>query len=141
MAAFRIGQVATLTGASVETIRFYEHERLIPEPPRSRSGYRQYPDETVRRVRFIRRAKQLGFTLGEVREFLELRNEPGTVCEDVKTRVLGKIGEIDRKAADLARIRAVLVDLADRCEPTADLDVCPVLEALDDGEDRVDDEN
>lgn len=140
MPAFRIGQVAKHAGVTVETIRFYESQALIPEPPRSESGYRQYTSETIQRVRFIQRAKELGFSLKDIHALLTLRNKPNTTCAGVKAQALKKITEVDEKMLDLTRIRRALTDLVDQCDAEADLSECPILDALDDKDDRVNDE-
>lgn len=140
MSTVRIGQVAKHAGVTVETIRFYESQALIPEPPRSESGYREYTPETIQRVRFIQRAKVLGFSLKDIRALLTLRNEPSTRCADVKARALKKITEVDKKILDLTRIRRVLIDLVEQCDAEADLSECPILDALEDQDDRVQDE-
>lgn len=75
---FTIGKVARMSGVGIETIRFYEREGLIPEPPRRDSGYRQYPPATIERVHFVKRAKDLGFTLAEIKELLNLSVNQGT---------------------------------------------------------------
>jgi MerR family mercuric resistance operon transcriptional regulator len=140
MSAIRIGQVAKHAGVTVETIRFYESQALIPEPPRSESGYRQYTSETIQRVRFIQRAKELGFSLKDIHALLTLRNKPSTTCAGVKAQALKKITEVDEKMLDLTRIRRALTDLVDQCDAEADLSECPILDALDDKDDRVNDE-
>ncbi len=81
--AFTIGEVAKRSGLGLETIRFYERKGLIEEPPRTDSGYRQFPEDVVARIRFIRRAKELGFKLSEISELLSLRVDPDTTCADV----------------------------------------------------------
>ena len=109
-----IGEVAKEAGVGVETVRFYEREGLVPEPGRRPSGYRQYPPDTVRRIRFVQRAKELGFTLREIREL-----------------AVAKLTDVDRKLGELARMRAALASLAASCTgegPTAE---CPLLDALD----------
>jgi len=134
MKAMTIGEVAKAAEIGVETVRFYEREGLIAEPARKRSGYRQYPPETVRRLRFIRRAKELGFTLAEIGELLELRVDPTKTCADVRTLARTKMADIEAKMLDLARIQAALAELARTCRgkgPTSD---CPILDALDDQE-------
>jgi len=134
MEALTIGQLAKQAGVGVETIRFYEREGLLAEPERRRSGYRQYPREVVRRVRFIRHAKELGFTLKEIQELLDLRVDPRSSCADVRTRAASKIADIEERMASLERMKAALERLARRCcgrGPTAD---CPILEELDRGE-------
>jgi DNA-binding transcriptional MerR regulator len=84
-----IGQVAKGAGVGVETVRFYEREGLVPAPKRRPSGYRQYPADTVRRIRFVQAAKDLGFTLKEIRELLSLRVAAGKSCADVRVTVHG----------------------------------------------------
>lgn len=139
MQALTIGEVAKAAHVGVETVRFYEREGLIAEPPRRQSGYREYPPETVRRLRFIRRAKELGFTLKEIGELLNLRVDPAKSCADVRALATAKVADIDAKMGDLARIQAALAKLARACRgkgPTSD---CPILDALDDQEERYDD--
>ena len=131
MSVFRIGQVAKQAGVSVEAIRFYESRALIPEAPRTASGYRQYSAGTVQRVRFIQRAKELGFSLQDIHTLLTLRNEPNTTCADIKAQALQKIADVDKKALDLARIRRALTNLVKQCVAEADLSECPILDALD----------
>ncbi len=127
----RVGQVARRAGVHVETIRFYERKGLLPEPRRTRSGYRVYTEETVHRLAFIRQAKALGFSLREIAELLSLKVEPGATCGMVRERVTRKIEEIDHKVRELRRMRAALQRLARACEggegPTGD---CPILDAL-----------
>lgn len=106
MKPYRTGQVAQRAGVRVDTVRFYERQGLIPEPPRTRSGYRQYPCETVDRLRFIQRAKTLGFMLEETRELLELRLNDGARSADVRRRAGAKLREIDRKIQDLRKMRS-----------------------------------
>jgi MerR family copper efflux transcriptional regulator len=127
-----IGALAEAAGVGVETIRFYEREGLLPEPLRSSSGYRLYDADAVRRVRFIRRAKALGFTLSETRELLELRVTDPLSCEDIAARARRKIAVIEDRIGELKRISGVLHELVQAC---ADRDVtgeCPILDALDD---------
>lgn len=135
-ASLTIGEVAKAAEVGTETIRFYEREGLIAEPPRRRSGYRQYPADTVRRVRFIRRAKDLGFTLKEIRELLQLRVDPSTTCAEVRAVARAKIADVDGKLAELQRIRGVLEVLAKRCRGEGPTSECPILDLLDDGGDR-----
>ena len=90
-----IGLVARRAGVGVETVRFYERQGLIEEPPRRPSGYREYDDEVVSRLGFIRRAKELGFTLKEIKELLSLRRDPSTPAADVKRRAEAKIADIE----------------------------------------------
>ncbi len=126
----RIGRVADLAGVGVETIRFYEREGLVPQPPRRPSGYRQYPPDTVDRIRFIKRAKELGFTLREIRELLHLRTSSGGRCEDVRRRAESKVVEIEGKIRDLEAMQRALESLIAACQRDAPVADCPILEAL-----------
>lgn len=130
-----VGQVAKHTGVSVETIRFYERRGLIPAPARSPAGYRQYPPDTPRRVRFIQRAKAVGFTLNDIGELLELRTRPGVTCADIRARAEVKLDEIDAKLAELNQMRRALGQLAERCSGKGGLSECPILDALEDNND------
>ena len=131
MAGLSIGQLAEAAEVAVDTIRFYEREGLIAEPPRLRSGYRQYPLETVRRVRFIRRAKELGFTLKEVSELLELRVDPDTSCAEVRGLAKAKLHDVRQRIAELQRIETVLDRLARVCRGRGPTSECPILDLLD----------
>lgn len=132
-----IGQVAQQAEIGVETVRFYEREGLIDNPSRRPSGYRQYEPDVVDRLRFIRRAKDLGFTLREIKELLELRLDPKSNCTDVKPRALAKINEIDSKIATLQRMKEALVKLTRACSGKGTISDCPILDALEDrGSDR-----
>ena len=126
-----IGTVARRAGVGVETIRFYERENLIEEPPRRESGYRQYPEETVIRLRFIGRAKELGFSLREIRELLSLRVDPDTSCQDVRRHAEAKIAQIEEKIRTLERMKDVLGRLTDACRDGTPSRGCPILEALE----------
>ena len=131
-----IGLVARRAGVGVETVRFYEREGLLEQPARTGSGYRQYADAVVTRLRFIRRAKELGFTLKEIRELLDLRAGPGTTPADLKRRTEAKVADIEGKILDLRRTRDVLLRLAQACPGRgSSLDGCPILAVLDREED------
>ena len=136
MKPLSIGQVAKQAGISVETIRYYEKQGLLAKPGRSASGYRQYAVQAVRRLRFIQRAKDLGFTLREVRELLALRAEPGVSCADVRKQAMDKISGIERKVRRLTQMRDALQTLADECDTKTPLSECPILEALQREEER-----
>ncbi|NOZ00558.1 MAG: MerR family DNA-binding protein [Deltaproteobacteria bacterium] len=130
MAALTIGQVARQSGVGVETLRFYERTGLIEEPPRRDSGYRQYPVDTVRRVRFIRRAKALGFTLKEISDLLSLRVDTDSTCADVRDRARSKILDIEERIRRLEGMRDALKQLAATCAKEGRTSECPILEAL-----------
>ena len=124
-----IGSIARRAGVGVETIRFYERRGLIARPPRpAAGGYRQYPDEAVARVRFIRQAQALGFSLAEIDELLGLRAADSDCAE---ARAAAKLDEVERKMAGLSRIRAALRDLVAACPGEGALDGCAILSALD----------
>ena len=130
MASLTIGQLAQRAGVGVETIRFYEREGLIAEPPRRPSGYRDYPLEAVIRIVFIRRAKNLGFSLKEISELLNLRVRPRRNCALVKRNADAKIADIDTKMAGLRRMRRALLELTKACEKRTPTTECPILASL-----------
>ncbi len=111
-----IGQLAKKAGVNIDTIRYYEKQGLIPEPSRRESGYRQYSQDSVKRILFIKRAKELGFSLKEISELLALRLDSNTKCGDVKKRADIKIAEIGGKVQTLHRLKAALVKLVKACE-------------------------
>lgn len=126
-----IGQVARTAGVGRETIRYYEREGLLEEPPRRASGYRQYPEHVVKRLHFIKRAQQLGFSLKEITELLTLRVGEHTSCEDVKYRTEAKLVEVERKLIELQRMRQALLHVAALCTGQGPASACPMLEALE----------
>lgn len=130
---FTIGKVARLGGVGVETVRFYEREGLIPEPPRRASGYRQYSPAMIDRIRFIRKAKALGFTLGEIKELLNLSVAPKMTCANVKRKALEKIKEVDAKIDHLKQIKKSLNRLMKQCRDNEPVSECPILENLESG--------
>ena len=131
MEKLTIGRLARLGGVNLETVRYYEREGLIPKPPRTRSGYRVFPDEAPRRLRFIKRAQELGFSLSEIRELLSLRMRPGTNRADIRARADAKIADVDEKIRALEGIKRALRTLTDRCDGCGPLLACPILETLD----------
>ena len=134
MQALTIGEIAKAADVGIETVRFYEREGLIPEPARRQSGYRQYPPDTVRRLRFIRRAKDLGFTLKEIGELLDLRVDPQRNCADVRELAKAKMADVEAKMLELARIQAALTDLVRTCRGKGPTSECPILDSLDEQE-------
>ncbi len=126
-----IGKLAGRAGVGVETLRFYERRGLLAEPDRRASGYRQYDEGVVARLRFIRRAKELGFTLKEVAELLDLQHDPEATRSDVRERVRAKVEDIEAKVRDLVRIKGVLLGLAETCHGHGPADDCPILRAID----------
>jgi MerR family copper efflux transcriptional regulator len=125
-----IGQLARRAGVGVETVRFYEREGLLEEPTRRPSGYRQYGEDVVARLRFIRRAKELGFTLKETAELLALRLDPQTTCAEVKQKAREKLDDIETKINDLQRIKQALLEVTASCPGRGPGSACPILDAL-----------
>ena len=131
MKPLTIGQVAKDSGVGVETIRFYEREGLIGKAARLPSGYRQYDPEVIRRIRFIQRGKDLGFSLREIGELLSLRLARRRACADVKTRATAKIADVESKIAALERMKSALMRLTEACAGRGSVSECPILDALD----------
>lgn len=131
MEIFSIGQVARFAGVGVETVRFYEREGLLEEPTRRASGYRQYSQEAVKHIRFIKRAKLLGFSLKEILELLTLRVDGQTSCEQVKERAAAKLAEVEQKMVELQRMRQALLQVTALCEEEGPKSRCPLLDALE----------
>ena len=131
MKTMTIGQLAERAGISVETVRFYERKGLIADPPRSRSGYRQYASENLDRVRFIRRAKEVGFTLKEIEELLGLRTETRSQCRSGEEAATRAMERIDRQVQGLLSMRTALASLVDACRSKTALGECPIIEALE----------
>ncbi len=126
-----IGRLAGTAGVGVETVRFYERRGLIPQPPKpSGTGFRVYPEETVHRIWFIRQAQEIGFSLREIDELLSLRADPSADCADVRERATMKREEVDRKMAQLERIRSALNELIAACPGRGALRTCTIMEAL-----------
>jgi MerR family mercuric resistance operon transcriptional regulator len=129
--SLRIGEVAKRAGVSVDTLRYYERRALLGEPRRLPSGYRLFGSDSVRRVRFIRRAQELGFSLAEIAELLALRVGPGTHCQDVQRAARRRLDEIELRLARLAAMRRVLHELLRACARRSRTEECPILAALD----------
>ncbi len=131
MTAMTIGRAAREAGVGVETIRFYERKGLIEQPWRPRdAGFRVYPEETVQRVRFIRQAQEIGFSLSEIDELLSLRADPSAGSSDVRERAIAKRNEVEHKIAHLERIHAALEELISACPGKGALRECSIMEAL-----------
>lgn len=133
MDSLSIGQVAEAAGVGVETVRFYQRQGLIAEPPREGTRRRRYPGETISRIRLIRGAQNLGFSLKEIEELMALRIAPGTSKGEIKARAQQKVEEIEEKMRDLQRMRDSLLKLIGSCEGTGTVEDCPILNAFDDG--------
>jgi len=131
MYGMTIGQVAKLASVGIETIRFYEREGLIDEPPRRESGYRHYPEDVVKRLLFIKRAKDLGFSLKEIADLLSLRVDPDSTCRDIKCRAEAKLADVDAKIKSLRLIKKALTQLAESCRGQGPTSECPILDSLE----------
>lgn len=132
MEALTIGKAAKAAGVGVETIRFYERQGLIEQPPRPPTGgFRTYTDEAVRRIRFIRQAQELGFSLRETGELLALRTDGAADAGAVRERALAKLEAVEDKIERLGQISAALRALLDACPGSGPLSACSVIEALD----------
>jgi MerR family transcriptional regulator, copper efflux regulator len=130
MSALRTAQVAQLAGVNVETLRFYERKGILTAPPRRASGYREYPPETVERVRFVKRGQELGFSLSEVQELLGLREQSGAKAVRVRRVAQAKLQEIEHKIRDLEAMRHSLSELLSACDGQKPIACCPIIESL-----------
>lgn len=128
----RIGDVAAKAGVNVETLRYYERRGIVRSPKRSSAGYREYPTDTVRLIRFIKRAQELGFTLDEIEDLIALRETPSKRRNKVRELAAAKLQAIDEKIARLNAMRDALSPLLEECACGAQTVMCPILEALDD---------
>lgn len=130
MDTLSIGELARQANVNIETIRYYERRGLISEPPRNKSGHRQYPIEAVKRTDFIKRCQTLGFSLKEIEEILELRITPDSTCADMKTRVYEKLTQVEIKIGELIQIRDALSRLQKQCTGKGPIGKCPIIEEL-----------
>lgn len=131
MESLTIGHLAREADVNLETVRYYERKGLLHKPPRSASGYRLFPVEAARRLRFIRRAQELGFSLREIRELLSLRMSRTTTSAEIRTRAKAKIGDIEAKIRSLESMKRTLRKLTKVCPGCGPVAQCPILESLD----------
>ncbi len=131
MEMITIGKLAKRVDLNIETIRYYERRGLIPKPRRRESGYREYSDETTKRILFIKHAKDLGFSLKEINELLSLKLDPGTSCSEVRNKAEIKIYDIESKIKTLRKMKKALLKLTKICSGSGPVSECPILEALD----------
>jgi MerR family mercuric resistance operon transcriptional regulator len=124
-----IGTAARLAGVNIETIRYYEREGVVPKPARAANGRRVYGETEISRLAFVRRARELGFTLGEIRALARLEGGPAAACDEVLAMTRAHLAEVRRKIGDLARLESVLARLAAQCSRGRPRP-CPVIEAL-----------
>lgn len=126
------GELARRCEINFETVRYYEAQGLIPKPARTAANYRVYDEDAVRRVRFVKRAQELGFTLKEIRELLALRASPRARCADVCARAEVKLADIDAKLRSLRAMRRALAKLMEECQRGAPTSECPILDSFED---------
>ncbi|HSG63677.1 MAG TPA: heavy metal-responsive transcriptional regulator [Gammaproteobacteria bacterium] len=130
MEAIRIGRLAALSGVSIDTVRYYEREGLLPKPARRASGYREYRASDVERLRFVRRAKDLGFSLSEIAELLSLTDDRQADMQGVKHKAEERLAQVQAKITELKRVERGLEQLIAACPGHGELDHCPIVAAL-----------
>jgi len=128
-----IGKLASRSDVTVQTIRYYERNGILPKPARTTSGYRIYSERAVRTLSFIKHAQLLGFTLSEIQELLSLRRQPDTSCENIRQRACQKILDVKNKIERLQRIQDALTKLVAKCPGDAPPSECLLVEALENG--------
>lgn len=126
----KIGELARRADVNIDTVRYYERQGLLPTPPRLASGYRSYDPDDAARLRFVRRAKALGFTLGEIRDLLALSDHRNQDMSDLKASASEKLAEVEARIQELTRMRDGLRTLVDACPGHGALAECPILQAL-----------
>jgi len=132
MSKLTIGKLAKEAKVGVETVRFYERKGLIQRPKRNGSQFREYDPDNIRRIRFIKRTQEVGFTLKEVKDLLGLRVSSRATCGDVRKRTDKKLLEIERKISDLKEMKRSLKKLSDACfEKKTSTSNCPILECFE----------
>ncbi|MBA3443974.1 MAG: MerR family transcriptional regulator [Gemmatimonadales bacterium] len=131
-----IGEIAAESRVNIQTVRYYERRGLLPTPQRTAAGYRKYSRDVVARIRFIKRAQELGFTLGEIAELLALRVRHSEACGEVSRRATVKIAVVQRKLRELERLKRALERLVEACRRRAPTAECPILEALEEPEEH-----
>ncbi len=128
-ARLTIGALSRRTGCNIETIRYYERIDLLPNPPRTEGGHRQYDEDHLKRLTFIRRGRELGFSLDQIRGLLRLVDGGDFTCAEVQTITLSHITEIRDKISDLRKLEHVLADMASKCDG-GDIPECPVIDIM-----------
>ncbi len=131
MDSLTIGQVAKRAGINLQTIRYYERQGILAPVHRTDAGYRMFSSESVRRIHFIKRAQELGFSLKEIKDLLSLRLDAHTTQADIRKRARAKIADVEQKILHLQAIHASLLRMAKDCSGCGALKDCPILESLD----------
>ncbi|WP_068672966.1 Hg(II)-responsive transcriptional regulator [Oceanobacillus sp. Castelsardo] len=127
---YRISEFANKCGVNKETIRYYERKNLLQEPYRTEAGYRMFSDDEVKRVGFIKRIQELGFSLSEIYKLLGVVDKDEVRCQDMFEFVSKKQEEVQKQIEDLKRIETMLDDLKQRCPDEKQLHSCPIIETL-----------
>ena len=136
MKSVHIGRLAEQANVSVDTVRYYERAGLLPTPTRTPSGYRTYPTGIVERLQFIRRAKDLGFSLDEIRDLLALSDQRGTGVSQIREIAARRLADVETRLAELSRLRHGLKQLVDACPGHGDPGTCPIVNAFKDARDE-----
>ncbi len=136
MNEFTIGTLSKRTGVNTETIRYYEKSGIMPDPPRTEGGYRVYKEAHLKRLRFIRRCRQLGFTMADIEGLLGLVDERGYTCGEVHALTLDQAEMVNQKIKDLKRLEKTLRSIASQCTGD-DVPECPIIDALLDPSDKL----
>lgn len=123
----RIGHLAGKAGVAIDTVRYYERRGLLPEPARRPSGYRDYGDDELQQLRFVRRCKALGFTLDETRDLLRLNADPATDRSEVRALTERRLADVEAKLRELQLLRDSLAELANSCSGSGSLEGCPII--------------
>jgi MerR family transcriptional regulator, copper efflux regulator len=126
----QIGEIAMHSGVSVDTVRYYERLKLLPRADRSKGGFRIFSIETVERIKFIKQAQEMGFSLNEVKELLSLRNNPNSTGADVRKKAEAKLADIEVKMQNLEAIKVELSGLMANCNGKSSIEDCPIMKSL-----------
>jgi len=126
-----IGWVAKEAGVNAQTVLYYERRGLLPEPSRTMNGYRVFNDASVRRIRFIKRAQELGFTLKQVEALLTLQDDKDASCAEVSVMAANHLADIEAKILDLEHMKKALIPLVEACPKKGALTACPIMDSLE----------
>ena len=131
MSTFSIGQLAERSNCKVETVHYYEKTGLMPEPPRTEGGHRIYSFPHLKRLNFIRRSRELGFSIEKIRDLLKFIDEPDHYCGEIKAMAMLQAREVQQKIDDLERLKIALNEMVGKCKGEGfTIDNCPIIDAL-----------
>lgn len=130
----KIGEAAKAAGVNLETVRYYERKGMINRPTKTLNGFRDYSDDIVKAIKFIKNAQKLGFSLKEIEELLSLKVEPEKDCSIVKLKALHKIEEIENKIESLEAMKESLIEISSKCSGSGPTSTCSILNSLNNGE-------